>query len=495
MLYLPSGVDETKVKSLAEEELRKLNLSWEDVEEVIPAAPPAARQFLTNLPNRHTHFYLAKAHSIDEVTFAAKSVLESWQLLRSVAIDAGEGPPILVTLRCNARYLAQAITIPADVQNEAELDEISLDGIYRRGKVAEGLLCKIAVVKVGSIGTCAIGFNISHAVLDQSTFGMFLADVHAFLNGGVACEKVKWSLFANAYRCYSLSLAAEDAITFHSRRLEGLGSYSGSLWPGTKSLTASEEVLASQEKNKACEQDHIVRYADCQKYPTFQCCLDRAIRPVFIVKAAIALFNSIQTDTLTALISVTLSGRSWPFLDESIARYLPDPKLIAGPTLSLATDIVQMKPEESIYEMLMRLTHEQVLLTRYEHCPLRILDKLSAQDRLLWGKRRQIFNWLPYHTRYKSSYHERSFSGLEICVDKPTGPAGPSDEFTWRCGLLDSEHLNIDVSVGSQLFHEGALARVVQDVFGIIDILAGPEHWDRKVGEVRAAMRSKIFAS
>lgn len=64
-----------------------------------------------------------------------------------------------------------------------------------------------------------------------------------------------------------------------------------------------------------------------------------------IFKTAISLYNIQRTGASHAIFTLFLSGRAWPFLDESLAAFLPSAWTIAGPTL---TSVLILDWEETI---------------------------------------------------------------------------------------------------------------------------------------------------
>ena len=108
------------------------------------------------------------------------------------------------------------------------------------------------------------------------------------------------------------------------------------------------------------------------------------VRAALIAKAAIAIFNTHMTGSSHVIWLEYLAGREWPFIDEPLARLLPDPWAIAGPTLSTTVDAVRVDRDKKAGQMLRRLGSQQRELNRYQHLPQNFPKSLSLRDRFVW---------------------------------------------------------------------------------------------------------------
>ena len=273
-------------------------------------------------------------------------------------------------------------------------------------------------------------------------------------------------------------------------RLQGISAFHASVWPRIDGITAKFSSIANTRSVESLEavetaNGSMIHCAQTRRIPKLQTCRGEfAIRPAIITKTAIAIYNCRMTGILTALIAVVLSGRSWPFLDDTVARYLPDPKDIGGPTVSMCTDIIKLDPGEAVGHMLKRLDQEQRLITRYQHCPLDVLGHLHDDDRGVWARaRKQIFNWLPFgHSQNHS--REKDKPVLELVCDKASKVQEEVDEFTWRCEMIDKELLKIQIYASATEFDMTTLESIPKQVFDIVDVLADVENWDQEIGKV-----------
>lgn len=508
-------VDMQAARKLYEPNLHQLGFSWEeDVENIIPVSFPAMKQFLTDSPNPIIQTFTSPFNDVTKLQDAAQQILQSWQILRSVAVQTGDGetPPSLIILRCNDRYMQNAIAPITEVQNERELtDRPLLTEQLRKGTVPQGLLYRIAMVKMASTGTYAWEHTLNHAIMDHTSSTQWYTDMVALLRGGTARERVPWSLFGHIYHCYRTSLSAQEVAATHLRRLKGISAYRTSLWPpprnDTQPTTTPPREQAALEKEN---QNRIISHSQTIHIPSLSSLPHKhpgTIRPAILTKAAISLFNASKTHTHTILLAVVLSGRSWPFLSTSLTQYLPSAKTIAGPTISMSTDIIRLRPitereegkegkegkeeQETVARFLHRLDHEQALLSHHQHCPISILQELSPQDREVWAlARRQIFNWLPWKSvdtdPHPHTAPDKKKKVLELVADEGVNvdKQALEKEVMWRCRMVDAERLKVELRAERGLFRETELEDMVRRVCWFIGMLADKENWSKGVEEV-----------
>ncbi|KAI4087778.1 MAG: hypothetical protein LQ339_008810 [Xanthoria mediterranea] len=504
-----STVDMQTARKLYEQTLHQLGFSWdEDVEDIIPVSFPATKQFLTDTPNPLKQTFTSPVKDVTKLQDAAKQILQSWQILRSVAVQTGDGenPQSLIILRCNDRYMRNAIAPITEVQNEQELANRPLvTEQLRKGTVPQGLLYRIALVKVASTGTYAWEHTLNHAIMDHTSSTQWYTDMVALLTGGTPRERVPWSVFGHIYHCYRTSLPAQEVAATHLQRLKGISAYRTSLWlppcndtPPTTTPCRNEATLGKEN------QDRIISHSQILHIPSFTSFAHKSpgtIRPAILTKAAITLFNASKTRTHTILLAIVLSGRSWPFLSTPLTQYLPSAKNIAGPTISMSTDIIRLRhpitaaekeEQETVAQFLHRLDREQALLTRHQHCPISVLEGLSPEDREVWAlARRQMFNWLPWGS-VDTDLHAAPGEGgekkkvLELVVDKGVNVDEQSleEEVMWRCRMVDAERLKVELRAGGGMFEAAELEAMVRTVCDLIAMLADKENWSKGVEEV-----------
>ena len=165
------------VRALSQPKLDALGLLWEDVEDVIPITFPAMKVFLRDVPTPQRSVLSSSMYDMAEVEEAVITTLSSWKILRSLVIDSREGPPLLLLLRCNERYLKKAISHLPEVNDKRALSNVPLGGDHWKGEVPRGLLCKFALARVADTGHSGLICNINHAVVDGIAIRRFVADL------------------------------------------------------------------------------------------------------------------------------------------------------------------------------------------------------------------------------------------------------------------------------------------------------------------------------
>ncbi|KAI4228016.1 MAG: hypothetical protein L6R36_001950 [Xanthoria steineri] len=501
-----STVNMQTARELYEPTLHQVGFSWEeDVEDIIPVSFPAMKQFLTDTPNPFKQTFTSPIKDVTKLQAAAQRILQSWQILRSVAVQTGDGenPTSLIILRCNDRYMQNAIAPITEVQNEQELTTRPLlTEQLRRGSVPQGLLYRIALVKVASTGTYAWEHTLNHAIIDHTSSTQWYADMVALLTGGMPRERVPWSVFGHIYHCYRTSLPAQEVAATHLQRLKGISAYQTSLWPPpcnntppTGTPCRTQATLGTKNQNRTISHSQILHIPSLSSFPHES---PGPIRPAILTKAAITLFNASKTRTHTILLAVVLSGRSWPFLSAPLTQYLPSAKNIAGPTISMSTDIIRLRrpatedeeEQETVAQFLHRLDREQALLTHHQHCPISILQELSPEDREVWAlARRQMFNWLPWgsvETDPHAAAPNKEKKVLELVVDRGVNVDEQplEEEVMWRCRMVDEERLKVELRAGGGMFEAAQLEAMVRRVCDLIAMLADKENWSKGVEEV-----------
>ena len=116
-------------------------------------------------------------------------------------------------------------------------------------------------------------------------------------------------------------------------------------------------------------------------------------------KAALALLTSQLTGHKNRSVFAQFQARrSWPFMHPLAAEQMPNPFDVDGPMYGVVLNNIAIAGSETILSFLTRLQHEQNEQTRHAHAPLYdICDKLSSADReaVLDNMHRHYFDWIP----------------------------------------------------------------------------------------------------
>ena len=469
-------------------------MTWEaDVEDVYPIIGTPIFMFMKEFPNPHKLVFTTLLVDPDELIAALKTALKSWSILRSIAVEYDQATRLVVVLRATQRYFDRAITIHTDVEDDQALVGISVSGDHAASELPRGLMFRIVVARVKSTKTVGMIIVVNHAIMDAVVLNTLRKDVEALITGVGVPKMIPYKAFAEAYYLHQTSLAAKMATDYHVERLRGIGTMHRALWPPTdlfQSVRIRPGVPNETGKIEAIEgggysNAQVVRYRRCPNLVAI------SKRPSTIVNAAIAIFNTSITSSKHAIFGTLLAGREWPFINESLARLLPNPMSIAGPTLTGAVIVVRVDDTEPISTLLGRLEAEQRLLRRHQHVPPDFPAHLDDADREMWilAQQRQYFNYHPNHTGLENSASAdaplRLISETEYKVDRS------HNVFVWECGLRDSETLRIRAMFNPDMFSAGQVIRFTESVFDIVDFLSDPDNWGKEVRELRAILSKR----
>lgn len=471
--------------------LDKLGLSFEeDVAELQPVVLPSLKYLMKDLPHCSIFIYKSPIKDTARIAAAITKQLNSWLILRSIAVESLEGDPILVILRNNERYLNCAIGTPIQLPHAESLASLRIPGTHRKGEVPRGLLFKATIFNIIDSETNAVAFSWNHGIFDAVTISQWHANFEACLMGHSVGEIVPYGRFLEVYRSNLQSLAANEATAFHIKRLQGIGTLKGSLWPSVKTprnghALPGDGESAIERSLEAVETYTVFKHLRLKRIPMmpkFEA--QYGIRPAIIVKAAIAIVNCIATKTRAAILLQLLSGRYWPFIDDEVASKLPDPYKIAGPTLASAIDIVKIDTEETVGRFLRRLKSEQKALSRFAHCPPGLPSLLSDEDQAtLLASRRQIFNWLP--SNFNKYTETQSQSMLKLLERRVYHVDEPRYELTWRCSLVgEGDQLSVEAIQPVEIFPPSQISGVVDQLLWVTEELCNGDNFDKTVDEV-----------
>ena len=515
-----------KVQSLVQPELDRLGLSWEDdVEDVYPVMLPAMKLFIKAFPNPHRQVLISSTPDPEKLLDSLKLSLRTWPIFRSIAIESEEGPPLLVVLRCSEQYLNQAISAVVEVKDNHALMNIRMPGNHAKGQTPRGLMFRAVVAKIVESETSALVVLLNHAIMDGYVLISWRKEVAARLTLRTVPPKVPYKLFSDIYRLYSGSVPAQEAVTSHLKRLRGIGALREALWPPSNmtgsTLGQVPQAQSSSPNNESKQidegtmqdkkpgdeavegsQNNNVQHTKVRKYPTLpKLRSEFGIHASIVAKAAVVIFNCIQTGQNCAIMAQLLSGRAWPYLHDSLEKLLPNPRGIAGPTLSTAVDLVVIDWKESVVDMLRRLDMEQHQLGSHQHVPLaNLLTQMTTQDRAVWqAALRQHFNWQPfgskpYSTGVPPGHSPPVDSGLRLVSDIGYKVDQPMEGCTWECGLVDDEHLTFHIKINPRLFSEVEVATITSSVMNIVEFLCDVGNWEKEVREVRSAFNFELIS-
>ena len=430
-----------RTEAVAKMLLAKYEMSWADVEAIFPLPEISRIRFEVMRPMDFTiRFSLViPFSSVSKIYDTLIKTLEQWPIFRSFAIKS-DGIPLFMTVRLCDAYVQASIT---EIPELDSLDDLRMfkhpEAERNHVHLASGSpTARFVIANIKNSGSTGLVILAHHAAFDALSMQAFTQDFRTNLRGEQVTElRTPFKLFADAYYQYSTAQPAQNSVAFHVDRLRGIHSLQKTLWPPQR---CADWGIG----NDGTERDHIdgdhglVGMIGISK--EIQLCdlvelrLKHVSTPV-LFKAACAILTWQASGESEVLFANSQAGRQWPFLDESIARYLPNPVTIAGSTLSMVTNRIQINGSEEVGSFLLRLEEEQRLLTKHCHAPIsQITTQLTPEDVATFqAARRQILNWNPNIAAITRS----SNSPDDIQLVDIQGFTRSILE--WHCGIAGSE--------------------------------------------------------
>ena len=444
-----------RTKAMLEPLLAKLDISWDDVEDVCPFPDLSSRIFSIMRPlgfsMRMT--YIAQSADSSRLRKALEDTLSQWPVFRSIAVEI-DSFPLLVLLRAGNAWSRASITEVPPVETSHELtagklpSTASLNVHPRTG----GPLARFLISNIKNTGKTGLVALIHHATYDSISFQAFSEDLESNIRriGSPIESKTPYKLFADMYYQYRSSVPAQIAIAFHVDRLRGIGSLREKCWPPQRSpgwfigddrghTIASGTGAPLLQDRAQIDNDNgfagLMGIKKLIKLPSLPELHSRhQISPSMVFKAACAIVNSHLTGSSEVIFMNTQAGRRWPHLDDSVAKFLPNPMTIAGSTLGIIINRIHVHPNETTGTLLRRLEDEQKLLTRYEHAPITaVAAQLNPDDAAaLQASRKQLFNWNPNSAALEVVDMNRELQPIlmegftEVMLE-------------WNCGMINGE--------------------------------------------------------
>ncbi|CAD6575990.1 MAG: hypothetical protein ASARMPREDX12_007669 [Alectoria sarmentosa] len=168
-------------------------------------------------------------------------------------------------------------------------------------------------------------------------------------------------------------------------------------------------------------------------------CFKQKVSASNLFKVSCALLNNHLTLSREVLLTTTQAGRKWPYLHPLFAQHLPNPVTIAGNTLAVVLDRMEIHPEETVGSYLVYLEEEQQLLMVHAHAWISsITMQLNPDDAAAFlAGRRQLLNWNPSLAKTVNE------NGEKMRIVQLLGYTEVMLE--WRCGMLQADVVSVHV--------------------------------------------------
>lgn len=195
----------------------------------------------------------------------------------------------------------------------------------------------------------------------------------------------------------------------------------------------------------------------------------------------------------------------WQKLDvlhEPLAKLLPSPWRVAGPTISIVTDIIKIDWDESILQMLQRFQTQQRQLNGYQHMPSgSLLADMTVDDRVVWQAAfRQSFNWQPmgfksYTANSQPPNRDFHDPSLRLVLEKGYQVDQPMEGCTWECGTVDAEHIFFHVKINSTFVSEPDVGLILSSVTSVAKFLCSESQSKTTAEAIRSVYDFKPIPS
>lgn len=403
---------------------------------------------------------------------------------------------LYVMMRQNEKLFDVVVQQGADVATAADIVSLTQDYPHPEHAALPGPLACATMHRVQETGTVAVVLCISHAVADATSAELFRSDLDAALGvGGAAvaapAEHVDFKAYADAYHRLRASPAAEEAATWHARRLGGLEVHARAGQEGPFPVPPGLAMARSAGgRDRARHPFRLTGPEGTRAERLLPPAAGVGAPPHILLKAAFSLVQTHRTRHTHALFQSFEAARTgFPFLEgspddvRSLGAEL-DAGDVAGPTTQGIVNLVRVDPEQKVSAFLEHLQDEQLQLTRYASAPLlKIIEKLGpAGDLVPDILRHHGFNWLPvplmggvrgnsYRNMKMAHFTMKPYLGFTLMG----GLGGPGSDLVVMSG------------VGQMLDTEG-IQKYLQQIEKVTLWLVDSDHWDSPLGEFAASL-------
>jgi hypothetical protein len=421
---LVPGVYPAAVQALAD-----IGLSADDLEDVLPINDYFRQMIPGPRPQSWRHrvtFYLdSTLYSFSRVRQAIELGLASRPILRSVLATLPDGTVFHALAKSSAGLYSQIIS-EATAETAEEADDLKTDD--SAGCFPATVMTQARMIVCPTTSRLHLTLTYSHSVFDVLSINLFHADLDRILAAEDASRVsipslTPFRLFADLLYGYSASGSALASVAHNVRRLRGISQFPAALWPPQRApgwfmASDAESPWAAERaaiRDAAWEASGIPyeprefrtpRASRVVNLPGMEAVrVGRGVDPQTVTRAALAVFNALQTGQPFAVFNSIYAARSWPFVPAWMSGMLPPAMSVDGPTLSWVLNMfrVDLLPArhpgqraESVGELVTRMQAEEQEQEKHAHAPWgRILDELGPDEAAVAmdASYRQTFVW------------------------------------------------------------------------------------------------------
>ncbi|KAG8156862.1 hypothetical protein KVR01_013275 [Diaporthe batatas] len=454
-----------RTKKLVLNTISQHEFGWDDVEDIFPAqacVSELARSGVIDSARFHFVDLMTAESDVERVKQAVQTMLCNNRILASFVVWDQEGQSDLerelalhVTLRHGEKLFDRVIQVAGAVKTVEDLQQLAINCPEPDRALLPGINFRALIYTVEETSTVGLLY------IDASSIWMFQEDLECILSAQQVPPHVNYKVWADMYYSFRSSPQARSAVDWHAKYLSGIGNHlDRAPWPpiphrGPLDPTGRNYPAGIQYSFQAPNLGALRR-----QYPGLSA-------PV-ILKSALALLNVWHTGHTHAIFSSCEDGRTkWPFMPAfrrtqndgpPDGGLFNDAQDVAGPTIQFVTNLVEVRPSETVVDFLHRMQDDQVNLTRHAHAPWPEVEQAAGMER---GTIRRIFttmkfNWVPgFGAQAQTEKSKEPFQNFKILAAVARWRIGA----LCRLGLGGSQndtvvmHLMGDALSGEQKVH------------------------------------------
>ncbi|KAK5651692.1 hypothetical protein OQA88_11758 [Cercophora sp. LCS_1] len=320
----------------------------------------------------HTRILFRANFSPSQIQAALEATLTTRPILRTlIAHHPASQHPFHVVLKPTPALFAQTIQHLPETADPILLAEDSTSASHTSPFTARFTIIPHSTSRTYLLAT------YSHSVFDALSLTSFHKDIsHHLTRPGVPLPQLTpYSLYTSLYANYATSLPAQTAINHNIHRLRGISRFAAALWPPQRApafhigrddpshpLTPARDTIRNQiwaSSGGWSESKAFTRITRTVSLPSIADLSKFGAQPKDVMKAAIAIFNVLQTGERFAAFGSTYAGRKWPFVLDWMGKRLPPAGSVDGPMMEWATEFVEVvRRGETVSEFVARLVEE-----------------------------------------------------------------------------------------------------------------------------------------
>lgn len=403
---------EERLRAQALAEMDNAGLGSLVVEDIVPIRESLHRMAIGQRPQSYHLRMVFRVHNanIQKIRCGIEKALACRSMLRTFLFESDLGELYHATLGAGHELWEKMIST-----RELEFEEEAKRHWQDDSEVTHSspLMFNMEIISVRESGSRYLSMLFNHSVVDALSLWPWHKDLDLLIDNinAETWKPTPFKLFADLFSQYRNSTPAQEAVSFHVKRLRGISRLRQALWPlqrapgwmissdrGSKCAYARDEVrnvVWNGERKANASAFRYPRLGRVVCLPQLRKLTERGIEPSLFAKSAIVIFNVLKTSASHAVFNTWESGRSWPFVPRWMEGMLPPAMSIDGPTVEWVLNMIEVVKDESILDFFQRTAAESEEVRHYEHVPWqKVVKELRDEgDVAIDASFRQSFVW------------------------------------------------------------------------------------------------------